>query len=56
MKGEAWRYGCLFCRTSAEKSIANYINQMTVRIEAVAPMRTRRKTVAGKIIEDIEGS
>lgn len=52
MKGNAWCYGCLFCRTGAEKSIANSINQMTVRIEAVAPMRTRRKTVDGKVIED----
>ena len=52
MKEKAWHYGCLFCRTGAEATIAGYINQMMIGIEAVAPMRTRRKTVAGKVIED----
>ena len=52
MKENAWHYGCLFCRTGAEVTIARYINQMLIGIEAIAPMRTRRKTVAGKAIED----
>ena len=52
MKEKAWHYGCLFCRTGAEATIAGYINQTMTGIEAVAPMRTRRKTVAGKVIED----
>ena len=52
MKEKVWHYGCLFCRTGAEAAIARYINQTLIGIEAVAPMRTRRKTVAGKVIED----
>lgn len=52
MKEKAWHYGCLFCRTGAEVTVAGYINQTMPGVEAVAPMRTRRKTVAGKVIED----
>lgn len=52
MDDKMWRYGCLFCRTGAEATIAGYINQTITDVEAVAPTRTRRKTVAGKIIED----
>lgn len=52
MVEQAWYYGCLFCRTCAEGDIAAYINQSVEAIEAVAPMRTRSKTVAGKVIED----
>lgn len=52
MDDKLWRYGCLFCRTGRETSVANYVNQAMTEIEAVAPMRIRRKTVAGKIIED----
>lgn len=52
MDEKAWRYGCLFCRTGAEAIIASYINQTITDVEAVAPTRTRRKTVAGKAIED----
>ena len=52
MDEKAWRYGCLFCRTGAETTIAGYINQTITDVEAVAPTRTRRKTVAGKVIED----
>lgn len=52
MDEKAWRYGCLFCRTGAEATIAGYINQTITDVEAVAPPRTRRKTVAGKVIED----
>lgn len=52
MEAKAWRYGCLFSRTGRETAIANYIKQTMTGIEAVAPMRTRRKTVAGKVIED----
>lgn len=47
-----WRYDCLFCRTGAEATIAGYINQTITGVEAVAPTRTRRKTVAGKAVED----
>lgn len=52
MDEKAWRYGCLFCRTGAEAIIASYINQTITDVEAVAPTRTRRKTVAGKAVED----
>mgnify|MGYP002536027043 CR=1 FL=1 len=52
MDEKAWRYGCLFCRTGAEAVIGSYINQTMVNVEAVAPTRTRRKTIAGKVIED----
>ncbi len=52
MKEKAWHYGCLFCRTGVEATIAGCINQMMIGIEAVAPMRTRRKTIDGKVIED----
>lgn len=52
MDKKVWRYGCLFCRTGAEATIAVYINQSIPDVEAVAPTRTRRKTVAGKVIED----
>ena len=52
MDEKMWRYGCLFCRTGAEATIASYINQTITNVEAVAPTRTRRKTVAGKAIED----
>ena len=52
MNEKAWRYGCLFCRTGAEATIADYINQTITDVEAVAPTRTRRKTVAGKAVED----
>ena len=52
MDEKMWRYGCLFCRTGAEATIASYINQTITDVEAVAPTRTRRKTVAGKAIED----
>lgn len=52
MTEKTWRYGCLFCRTGAEAAIAGYINQTITNVEAVAPTRTRRKTIAGKVIED----
>lgn len=52
MDEKMWRYGCLFCRTGVETTIASYINQTITNVEAVAPTRTRRKTVAGKAIED----
>lgn len=52
MKEKAWHYGCLFCRIGAEVTVAGYINQTMIGIEAVAPMRTRRKTIDGKVIED----
>ena len=52
MDEKMWRYGCLFCRTGAEATIASYINQTITNVEAVVPTRTRRKTVAGKAIED----
>lgn len=52
MEAKTWRYGCLFCRTGRETAVANYIKQTMTGIEAFAPMRTRRKTVAGKVIED----
>ena len=52
MDEKAWRYGCLFCRTGAEAIIASYINQTITDVEAVAPTRTRRKTVADKPVED----
>ena len=52
MDEKMWRYGCLFCRTGAEATLAGYINQTITDVEAVAPTRTRRKTVAGKAIED----
>lgn len=51
MDEKGWRYGCLFCRTGAEAPIASYINQMITDVEAVAPTRIRRKTVAGKIVK-----
>ena len=52
MTEKTWRYGCLFCRTGAETTLAGYIHQTITNVEAVAPTRTRRKTVAGKAIED----
>ena len=52
MDEKAWRYGCLFCRTGTEATIAGYINQTITNVEAVAPTRTRHKTVAGKAVED----
>ena len=52
MDEKVWRYGCLFCRTGAEATIAGYINQTITNVEAVAPTRTRRKMVAGKAVED----
>ena len=52
MDEKMWRYGCLFCRTGAEATIVGYINQTITDVEAVAPTRARRKTVAGKAIED----
>lgn len=52
MEVRKWRYGCLFCRTGMEASISNTINQTVNGIEAIAPTRTRRKTVSGKVIED----
>ena len=52
MDEKAWRYGCLFCRTGAEATIAGYINQTITAVEAVAPTRLRRKTVAGRAVED----
>lgn len=51
MVEQAWYYGCLFCRTCAEGDIEAYINQSVEAIEAVAPMRTRSKTVAGKVLK-----
>ena len=54
MTEKTWCYGCLFCRTGAETTIAGYINQTSTNVEAVAPTRTRRKTVAGKPVEDQE--
>ena len=52
MNEKAWRYGCLFCRTGAEATIAGYINRTINDVEAVAPTHTRCKTVAGKAVED----
>ncbi len=52
METKVWRYGCLFCRTGTEKSVADSINQRMSSVEAIAPVRVRRKTVAGKVIED----
>lgn len=52
MDEKAWRYACLFCRTGAETTVANCINQTIIGIEAIAPTRTRRKTIAGKVIEE----
>ena len=52
MDEKVWRYGCLFCRTGSEVTIAGYINQTINDVEAVAPTRIRRKTVAGKIVKD----
>lgn len=52
MDRKAWHYGCLFCRTGAEETIAGCINQTISDVEAIAPTRIRRKTVAGKIVED----
>ena len=52
MDEKVWRYGCLFCRTGAEAPITGYINQTITDVEAVAPTRIRRKTAAGKVIED----
>ena len=52
MTEKTWRYGCLFCRTGVETTIAGYINQTITDVEAVAPTRTRRKTIAGKPVED----
>lgn len=52
MDEKVWRYGCLFCRTGAEAHITGYINQTITGVEAVAPTRIRRKTVAGKIVKD----
>lgn len=52
MDEKMWRYGCLFCRTGAEMTIAGYVNQSITDVEAVAPTRIRRKTVAGKAVED----
>ena len=52
MDEKVWHYGCLFCRTGTETNVAGYINQAIADVEAVAPLRTRRKTVAGKVIED----
>lgn len=37
MDEKMWRYGCLFCRTGAEATIADYINQSITNVEAVAP-------------------
>lgn len=45
-----WRYGCLFCRTGMETNISNDINQTVNGVEAIAPTRTRHKTVARKVI------
>ena len=52
MMKRLWRYGCLLCRTGAEAAIAGYVNQRIECVETVAPPRIRRKTVAGKAIED----
>ena len=52
MDEKVWRYGCLFCRTGTEAPITGYINQTITGVEAVAPTRIRRKTVAGKIVKD----
>ena len=52
MTEKMWCYGCLFCRTGAEATISGYINRSIPDVEAVAPTRTRRKTVAGKAVED----
>ena len=52
MTKELWHYGCLFCRSGTEVAISAYINQSVEAVEAIAPMRTRRKTVAGKAVED----
>ena len=45
-----WRNGCLFCRTGMVPNTSNTINQTVKGIEAIAPTRTRRKTVARKVI------
>lgn len=52
MVEQAWHYGCLFCRTGTECAIVAYINQSIEAVKAIVPMRTRRKTVAEKVIED----
>lgn len=52
MQQRDWRYGCLFCRTGTEGAVVNCIRRMLDGVEAVAPMRTRRKTVAGRVVED----
>ena len=45
-------YGCLYCKTGSEKSIAEYIREAFEDVETVVPMRLRRKKVDGKVIED----
>lgn len=52
METKVWRYGCLFCRTGTEVSVADSINQRMSSVEAIAPVCVRRKTVAGKVIEN----
>lgn len=52
MVDQKCRYGCLFCRTGAEANVAEHINQAIDGIDAIAPMRLRRKNISGKIFED----
>lgn len=52
MNREDWHYGCLFCRTGEERTVAGHVNHRVAGVEAVVPTRTRRKTVAGKVMED----
>ena len=47
-----WHYGCIFCRTGSEESLASHINGVSDATEAIAPKRLRRKTVGQVVTED----
>ena len=48
---QSWVY--IFCKTSSENKIANYIKMAFDDIETAVPMRIRRKTIRGNAIEDL---
>lgn len=52
MEERMWHLRLSFLPNGREMAVVDYINQTIIGIEAIASMRTHRKTVAAKVIED----
>lgn len=49
---EETAYGCLFCKTGRENSIAVEIEKHFPDVSAIAPMKTRRRRSRGELTEE----